>query len=413
MNRATISNTRFDLAYVSPLNPMPSGLSDYSEALVPALSEFAQITLYSDCGTPSNPLIAGRFPVRPVQLLPRYRTQHDLRLYQVGNSPDHRSAFDNLRRMPGVVTLHEPFLHHGFWAISPVRYRREMFYELGHPDENAVERCAALIVEDDRVQLLPTPLIGRLVDSSLGIVVHSRAARQIIEDCRSRRSFRRQHPALVAVIPQLMSVPDGCHPLDGRAEFGLPAEALIFGVAGTVHPVKEPHLILRAFARAATTLANAWLVFIGKVIVGCDVLALASDLGIADRVILLGRVDPLDRMHRAISACDVIINLRQPTIGETSGTALRAMALSRPLTVRDVGWYSELPDTACLKIGPEAGAVELASTMLALGTSSEMRHRLGDEALRYVRGECDASVVARRYAEFLWSVYEQTCMPLM
>ena len=38
------------LAYFSPLNPQPSGISDYSEELLPQLAEGADITLFVDGG---------------------------------------------------------------------------------------------------------------------------------------------------------------------------------------------------------------------------------------------------------------------------------------------------------------------------------------------------------------------------
>ncbi len=398
-------NTRINLAYISPVNPIPNGLSDYSEALLPALSELADITLYSDCGTPSNPLIAERFVTRPISSLPRYRAEHDLRLYQIGNSPDHRNAFDNLRRLPGIVTLHEPFLHHGFLSISRTRYRREVFYELGTADENEVERLMALTMKDDRAQLLALPLIGRIVDSSLGIVVHNQTARRMIEEHRlARTTFRDSE---ITVIPHLMPIPSISCPGANRSELKLPTEALVIGMAGVVHPTKEPSLVLQAFAQASANLPNAWLAFIGALPVNCDLPALARDLGIADRVTFLGRVDPIDRMHRVIAACDLLVNLRQPTIGETSGTALRAMALGRPLIVRNVGWYSELPDGTCLKISPTAGVAELASVILVLGTSPDTRQSMGEQARRYVQTECNVATVARRYADFLKSVYER------
>jgi hypothetical protein len=51
--------------------------------------------------------------------------------------------------------------------------------------------------------------------------------------------------------------------------------------------------------------------------------------------------------------------------------------------------------------------------MLALGSSAEARQQLGEQALRYVQTECDASTAAQRYAEFLRIVYERACMPLV
>ena len=396
-----------DLAYISPLNPIASGLSDYSEMLVPALAEHARITLYSDCGTPSNQEIADRFTVRPIAHLARHRSQHDLRLYQFGNSPDHRNAFDAFRRMPGVVTLHEPFLHHGFYGMSEAYYYRETYYD-GVSARGRVKFLIQRLIEDDRDELRQVLCIGRLIDASLGLVVHSQTARRIIDQYHQARApHSRRSGVAVAVIPQSMPVAEMSRPREHRAEFGLPADALIFGVAGTVHPSKEPHLVIEAFARVAAEQPDARLVFIGDLLPDSDLPALIRDLNVADRVTFFERLEPLERMHRAIAACDVIINLRRPTIGETSATALRALALGRPLIVRDVGWYGELPDVACSKISPDAGLEELARAITELGRSAARREQMGQTGRAFAQAECNPATVARCYAEFLEDVRDR------
>ena len=52
------------------------------------------------------------------------------------------------------------------------------------------------------------------------------------------------------------------------------------------------------------------------------------------------------RLWSLMAACDVHVNLRSPTMGETSGTAIRALSLGKPLIVSDVGWFAELPTTS-------------------------------------------------------------------
>ena len=56
------------------------------------------------------------------------------------------------------------------------------------------------------------------------------------------------------------------------------------------------------------------------------------------------------RLWQLMMAADVHVNLRSPTMGETSGTAIRALSLGKPLVVSDVGWFAELPDDVALKI---------------------------------------------------------------
>lgn len=399
-------STKIHLAYISPLNPTLSGISDYSEALVPELAEFFQIVLYSDCGLPSNPQIAEQFQVYPVLDLLQHHRRHDLRLYQLGNSPHHRNAFTALRFLPGVVVLHEPFLHHGLYYSSPVQYRREVFYEIGAPDWTGLNRLERALREDDRQQLLEHPLIGRILDTSLGIVVHSQAARSIVETYFAKPASYRCALPKVRVIPHLLAIPDSYKPQECRARLGLPQGAMIFGLAGFIHPVKEPGLTLRAFASLQADFPDAWFLFAGEVLQETgDLIAYARELGVADKIVVLGRMEPLERLHQALAACDVILNLRWTTVGETSGVALRAMALGKPIIVRNIGWFSELPDDACVKIGPEDGVEQLAAVMRALATSQEMRFRIGQKAQDYVRRTCDPSQVAQQYAEFLWDVY--------
>ncbi len=59
---------------------------------------------------------------------------------------------------------------------------------------------------------------------------------------------------------------------------------------------------------------------------------------------------PEDRLWALMAACDAIVSLRSPTMGETSGSAIRALSLGKPLVVSDVGWFSELPGDAVLKV---------------------------------------------------------------
>lgn len=397
---------RIHIAYISPLNPIPSGISDYTEALVMLLTEYFHITLYSDCDAPTNPQIAERFQVYPVLDLPKHHLQHDLRLYQLGNSPHHKNAFTVLRFLPGVVVLHEPFFHHGLYYSSPVQYRREVFYELGVPDQAWLSRIEQALQKDDRQQLLENPLIGRVVDTSLGIIVHSQTARHIVETYLAKSmTYQRAFPQ-VRIIPQLMEVPDSYEVKECRARLGLPQDSVVFGMAGHIHPVKEPDLALQAFASLQGSFPSALFLFIGEILRETgDLIARAKELGIAERVFLLGRMEPLERFHQALAACDIILNLRRTTIGETSAVALRAMALGKPIIVRNVGWFSELPDGTCMKIGPDDGVEKLAAVMRALADSADMRLQIGQEAQRYVQRECDPHRVARQYAEFLWDVY--------
>src|ERR1041385_6869722 len=89
--RMTSKRHAMKVAYFSPLNPQPSGISDYSEELLPHLAELADITLFVDGFQPLNDALTrqftwydyGREP-SVLETLPDF----DAIIYHIGN--DHR-----------------------------------------------------------------------------------------------------------------------------------------------------------------------------------------------------------------------------------------------------------------------------------------------------------------------------------
>ena len=99
-----------------------------------------------------------------------------------------------------------------------------------------------------------------------------------------------------------------------------------------------------------------------------------------------------------MAACDVHVNLRSPTMGETSGTAIRALALGKPLVVSDVGWFSELPDEVALKVPVDDHEVEtLAAALELLASRPDVRAAMGEAARELARREHDLDRVADLY----------------
>ena len=65
------------------------------------------------------------------------------------------------------------------------------------------------------------------------------------------------------------------------------------------------------------------------------------------------------------------VSLRWPTMGETSGMAIRALSLGR-LLVSDAGWFSELPDSVAAKVPVDEFEV---TTLAAVHRSSRRGRR--------------------------------------
>ncbi len=107
-----------------------------------------------------------------------------------------------------------------------------------------------------------------------------------------------------------------------------------------------------------------------------------------------------------MGACDIVLNLRYPTVGETSGSLQRALGLGKAVIVSDVGAFAELPDDVCLKvpIAPERPQEEedlIFEYLNILVTRPELTRAMGARAKQWAERECSWAAVADRYVAFL------------
>jgi glycosyltransferase involved in cell wall biosynthesis len=96
------------------------------------------------------------------------------------------------------------------------------------------------------------------------------------------------------------------------------------------------------------------------------------------------------------------VSLRSPTLGETSGSAIHALAAGTPLVVSDVGWFRELPDSVAAKVAPDEWEIEhLAAVLELLASDKGLRRSMGQAGRSYARRELDLERTADGYASAL------------
>ena len=109
-----------------------------------------------------------------------------------------------------------------------------------------------------------------------------------------------------------------------------------------------------------------------------------------------------ERLWSLLAASDVIVSLRHPTMGETSGVVMRALSLGRPLVVSDVGWFADLPDEVAIKVPVDGNEVEaLASALESLAREPERREAMSAAARALAEGEHELERVAEAYTAAL------------
>jgi len=359
------------VAYFSPLPPERSGIADYSALLLPALSERIDVK------------VAKRAKTKP----PRGT---DVALYHVGNNPEaHAWIVDALRRRPGLVVLHDFVLHHLVAGMTLGRGDVGGYLEAMQRDAGVVGRLLAHGVAD---QLLPPiweeraadfPLTSVVLDRADGVICHSRYVEGKL------REYGYAGPVRVVPMPAWPSVElDDVPQHEGRSP--------VIGCFGYLNRAKRIPELLEAFERLRARFPDALLVLGGST---------APDLKL-DEAVQEGvlRLEHLDEptLWRNLAACDVVVSLRSPTMGETSGMVVRALSLGKPLAVSNVGWFSELPDSVAVKVPvDEWEAVTLAGVLEQLASDDALRQRMGDAATVAARTEHDIGHVANLYVKAL------------
>jgi glycosyltransferase involved in cell wall biosynthesis len=371
------------LAYFSPLPPAHTGIADYSAELLPHLAALTDLILFHPEPEQVAAAIRTQFPIQPLTHYPAHRWQFDLALYQMGNSTHHTTIYQMALRYPGAVVLHDVVLHHFVEAITrrqgdEAGYLQAIGYALG--EENG-SLWAYLEQKQRPTPYSLTPLNQMLVDRSLLVLVHSRYGQYQLQAQGSKTP--------VAVIAQPME-PVAASP----HRLNWPEDRVVFAALGQVTAAKQVVMALRAFARLRPQCPSARFLIVGEIVQAeVDVAQVIEELQLQEVVQITGFVPDLAEFTGWIAAADIIINLRYPTAGETSATALRGMAQGKPVIVFDHGWYSELPDAAALKL-PSLDEEALYQAMLTLAQSAAQRQQMGYAAAHHIQTYHQPATVA-------------------
>jgi glycosyltransferase involved in cell wall biosynthesis/SAM-dependent methyltransferase len=370
------------IAFFSPLPPAKSGIADYAAALLGPLQHIAEITC---------------FEKPPARLDGHY----DVLLYQMGNNGYHSEIYEFALAHPGVVVLHEANLHHlhaertikrGDWDA----YVEGVAYDGGPAARAFAERVRRLEIGPDYEGV---PMLKRLLESARGVIVHSDCVGREVRAAGYTGPIEKiWHGAWIDRDPTRV-------PLGGffRERLGLAARNTLIGIFGFLKPYKRIAEALRAFKRLTRLDPNARMILCGEPHPALQLDDLIGGLGLEDSVRLLGYLNAED-FHHYMEACDIILNLRYPTVGESSGTLLRAFSLGKAVMVTRIGSFDEYPDDICLKVPPPPDTTEedtIFEFLNLLASRPVYRRVLGERARRWVEQECPWEKVASHYVEFL------------
>jgi len=385
------------LLYASPFPPKKSGISDYSVALVKALSKEYDITLFTDNYDITDESLSAfprvRYWVDDIDF-----DSFDFRIYNIGNHPGfHGYIYETAIKHPGMVILHDFMLYYlftGYYQKQNELYSKlysendlESFLEV----KRAVKKNGPDLLNQSELTF-KLSLNKELLSSGNKIMVHSEFARDRVlsTGCISEEKVRK--------INLLAHVDESSDCFISKEElyskYNIPTDAFVLSSFGYIAPTK----LNREICEAVKSISKYSAKKLCYVMVGDgDYVDDELEFG---RIIKTGYADEKE-FNSFIKYSDLIVNLRYPSVGETSGAMIRILQLGKACITNNIGWFAEIPDECAVKLGTDNIKTDLEKSIKELADDEEKRLNLGENAALYIEKEFAPETVVKKIREFI------------
>ena len=381
------------LAYISPLPPEKTGISKYSSELLSFLSEFYDIY----CVSTSNSSMSLADKSVTYSLISKEdfkKTFHkyDRVLYHFGNSEFHLPYFELLENFPGVVVLHEVFLD-GLSAL-----RNDHFQSLF--DSHGASSNYALYSHEltQKNNFVRYPCSLEQVDQSLGLIVHSRFAKELLIKWYGEEVSRK---CLIVPFPKASKIGDTA------AERQESHDDILICSFGYLGLGKMNLFLFDAWSHSI--FSRSKLVFVGPS--GDEDYAeelkkKVNESGKSDRVIFTGWVSEEDYKYW-LGIATVGVQLRMCSRGETSASIFDCFANGVPVIANSHGDIIDFPEDVVYKLKGEPSISELAEALELLTDNSALRSKMKANAVKYLANSHSPKDCAKKYFSAIEGFYSQ------
>lgn len=375
-------DTRPIIHWVSPLPPAETDIAHYTRRILPALSERADLTLWTDSTTWDKELEQFCLvrSLNPLQVLPR-----DMKAFEpCGNRPGtlfinmgnawmfHAGLLILAQRMPSVIVMHELSVQEMFLeAIQKKILRKAEYLSAMHRWYGQKGRIAATRALNGTMSATQLgqdfPGFELAVEQATAVLTHTPAVSKAVANRGSMPAFQLNLPFQASE--------------SGRKRQAMmgPLRLVQFGHIG---PNRRLEQILDALAAMGPDFdfvldiaGNVWKPDLIKR--KCDA------LGISAKVRLHGYV-PEPHLDALIAQAHLVFNLRHPTMGEASGSQLRIWNAAAASVVSDQGWYAELPRNTVFHIPLDEEIIAMRDLLHRIDKDRSLGQSIGQAGRRHL-----------------------------
>lgn len=402
-----VSPGKIRVANFGPLSPRMSGVADYNEQLILHLSPDFEVDCFIEDYSPALHLIHERVNCfEHTAFMKRHAANpYDVALYHVGNNLLHSYELPYVTGLPGLTVLHDASLldvyrHAAFnrGICEAVRERFEQEYP--DSDDSAWDSREA----SNRLDAWEYPMIRTVLEESRITVVHSHWLKQRLE--LVSEAAENIHVLPMGFSRAWVNAPrPSCANI--RNSLMIPPDAFVVTSVGVINRLKRLREVLEAFNSFHTIRPNSYFVLIGPAdpVLFKQLSQAATAGGLKHYVRFLGHRE-LTELYDVVSASDVCVNLRYPSMGETSATLVLALAMGRPVLTTQANQYNEYPDSVCWKVRlGDTERREMVEYLRILHDEPAIAEQLGRNARKYV-DDWPWEKTARKYANLLRQIAE-------
>ena len=393
------------LAFVSPLPGARSGIADYAQELIPALSKWYDIELIVEQDAPVCKSLTEKFVTRTLEEFVLDAQRYDRVVYQMGNSQFHRHMFGLTEKVPGILVLHDFFLGDILNAMEhqsspPFAFKRAAYHAHGYGALLATNKS----LYNER-GLIDWPANLDILESSTGVLVHSEYAKSLVHKWAGPELGSRTQ-----MLPLPRSAPITSSRQAARARLGIDEGIFLVCSMGMMGPSKCNDRLIKAWLESALSkYAHCLLIFVGEHdsnLYGQAILDMISASQARTEIRITGWCDA--SVYRDyLESADLAVQLRVHSRGEMSAAALDCMNYGVPLIVNAHGGLAELPQKALHLISNEFSQAELIGALEYLYENSVLRNAMGLEARAEVERRHRPETCASAYHQAIEVCYAQ------
>lgn len=395
------SKEKKNVALVTPWLNQQTGIANFVYKLMPYLSKYFNIDLFIDDTLDKEafflPYIYGnKYFIH--ELDQRHEDYYEI-IYHMGNNTlYHTGIYNYLRKYPGIVELHDfcihPFFYHAYYLKGDKdTYRQALIDGYGK---------SGTIHFDDVDSGRACPDSERFTMSeSVGNI----SKKVILHNIWSYKAMKSKTTKYVVPLPcfrkeEILSNNRRKAEEVICKKIEKDADEIIIGCFGWINDNKRPDVIVKAVMKLKDLNYKVKLAFFGKNN-SQKITDIMQNEKILKNVKITGFISAEEYIV-AMELCDIVVNLRYPSMGESSATLCETFEEGKAVIVSAMNQYLEFPDDVCWKI-PVCSyeSVILAEMLKYLIDHENVRNILGQNAKKYANEILNCKKIARMYANII------------